>query len=89
MTLGQEFHAFAAGLETEIDFLRMAEQPLFSINMGATAIGSGLNAPKGYAQKTAVHLAKITDKPIVMADDMFAATWDQHAFVVESGALRK
>jgi len=88
MTLGQEFHAFAAGLETEIDFLRMAEQPLFSINMGATAIGSGLNAPEGYAQKTAVHLAKITDKPIVMADDMFAATWDQHAFVVESGALR-
>ena len=88
MTLGQEFHAFAAGLETEIDFLRMAEQPLFSINMGATAIGSGLNAPEGYAQKTAKHLAKITDKPIVMADDMFAATWDQHAFVVESGALR-
>ena len=88
MTLGQEFHAFAAGLETEIAFLRMAEQPLFNINMGATAIGSGLNAPEGYAKKTANHLAKLTDKPIVVADDMFAATWDQHAFVVESGALR-
>ena len=88
MTLGQEFHAFAAALETEVAFLRMAEQPLFSINMGATAIGSGLNAPAGYAEKTAGHLARLTGKPISVADDLFAATWDQHAFVVESGALR-
>jgi aspartate ammonia-lyase len=88
MTLGQEFHAFAAALEKEIVFLRMAEKPLFTVNMGATAIGSGLNAPEGYAQKTAEHLARLTGKPIVVADDLFAATWDQHAFVVESGALR-
>jgi aspartate ammonia-lyase len=88
MTLGQEFHAFAAALETEIAFLRDAEKPLFTINMGATAIGSGLNAPKGYGKKTARHLAKLTDKPIVMADDLFAATWDQHAFVAESAGLK-
>ncbi len=88
MTLGQEFHAFASALETEIAFLRDAEKPLFTINMGATAIGSGLNAPKGYAQKTTKHLAKLTGKPIVLADDLFAATWDQHAFVAESAALR-
>ena len=88
MTLGQEFHAFAAALETEVAFLRNAEQPLFSINMGATAIGSGLNAPPGYAEKTARHLARQTGKPIVVADDLFAATWDQHAFVAESAALR-
>jgi len=88
MTLGQEFHAFASALETEIAFLRDAEKPLFSINMGATAIGSGLNAPKGYAEKTTKHLAQLTGKPIVLADDLFAATWDQHAFVAESAALR-
>jgi aspartate ammonia-lyase len=88
MTLGQEFHAFASALETEIAFLRNAEKPLFTINMGATAIGSGLNAPKGYAEKTTRHLAKLTGKPIVLADDLFAATWDQHAFVAESAALR-
>lgn len=88
MTLGQEFHAFASALETEIAFLRDAEKPLFTINMGATAIGSGLNAPKGYAQKTTKHLAKLTGKPIVLAEDLFAATWDQHAFVAESAALR-
>jgi len=88
MTLGQEFHAFAAAMETELEFLRNAEKPLFSINMGATAIGSGLNAPEGYAQKTAKHLATLTGKPIVLADDLFAATWDQHAFVAESAAMR-
>ena len=88
MTLGQEFHAFASALETEIAFLRDAEKPLFSINMGATAIGTGLNAPSGYAEKTTKHLAQQTGKPIVLADDLFAATWDQHAFVAESAALR-
>jgi aspartate ammonia-lyase len=88
MTLGQEFHAFASAIETEIAFLRDAEKPLFIINMGATAIGSGLNAPAGYGQKTAEHLAQQTGKPVVLADDLFAATWDQHAFVAASGALR-
>ena len=88
MTVGQEFHAFAASVQTEIDFLRAAEKPLFVINMGATAIGSGLNAPEGYGQKTAQHLAQQTGKPIVLADDLFAATWDQHAFVAESSALK-
>ena len=51
MTLGQEFHAFAAALETEIAFLRDAEKPLFVINMGATAIGSGSMRPKAMPKK--------------------------------------
>src|SRR6187399_2310453 len=56
--------------------------------MGATAIGTGLNAPKGYAERTASHLAKLTGKPIVAAPDMLAATWDQQGFVVYSSALK-
>ena len=88
MTLGQEFHAMAAALEGEIAFIRAAEKPLFSINMGGTAIGTGLNAPPGYADKTAAHLARLTGKPFVKAGDLIAATWDQHAFVAQSGALR-
>jgi aspartate ammonia-lyase len=56
--------------------------------MGATAIGTGLNAPKGYAEKCAAHLAKLTNKPIVPASDMLAATWDQQGFVVYSAALK-
>ena len=52
MTVGQEFHAFAASLESEIALLRDAEKYLYAVNMGATAIGTGINAPKGYAEKT-------------------------------------
>jgi len=88
MTVGQEFHAFAASLEGEIQLLRDSEKYLYPVNMGATAIGTGLNAPKGYAEKCAAHLAELTGKPIVPAKDMLAATWDQQGFVVYSSALK-
>ncbi len=88
MTVGQEFHAFAASLEGEIQLLRDAEKYLYAVNMGATAIGTGINVPKGYAEKCAAELAKLTGKPIVPATDMVAATWDQQGFVVYSAALK-
>src|SRR4029434_11040133 len=88
MTVGQEFHAFAASLESEINLLREDEKHLYAVNMGATAIGTGLNASKGYAEKCAAHLAKLTGKPIVPATDMIAATWDQQGFVAYSSALK-
>src|ERR1044071_8119248 len=88
MTVGQEFHAFAASFEDEIKLLKDSEKYLYTVNMGATAIGTGLNAPKGYAEKCAMHLARLTGKPIVPAPDMLAATWDQQGFVVYSSALK-
>jgi aspartate ammonia-lyase len=88
MTVGQEFHAFAASLESEILSLKNAEKSLYEINMGATAIGSGINVPKGYDKAVAEELAKLLKKPIVPAQDMFAATWDQQGFVTYSGALK-
>src|SRR5271170_7782730 len=88
MTVGQEFYAFAASLDSEIQLLRDAEKSLYAVNMGATAIGTGINVPKGYPEKFAEHLAKLTGKPIVPASDMLAATWDQQGFVVYSAALR-
>jgi aspartate ammonia-lyase len=88
MTVGQEFHAFASSIESEIAFLREAEKQLYAVNMGATAIGTGINVPKGYADKCAAHLAKLMGKPIVPASDMIAATWDQEGFVAYSGALK-
>jgi aspartate ammonia-lyase len=87
MTVGQEFHAFAASLESEILLLKDAEKYLYAENMGATAIGTGINVPKGYAERCAYHLAKLTGKPIVPASDMIAATWEQQGFVVYSSAL--
>jgi aspartate ammonia-lyase len=88
MTVGQEFHAFAASLEDEIKLLRDSEKYLYAVNMGATAIGTGINVPKGYPEKCAAHLAKLTGKPIVPATDMLSATWDQQGFVVYSSALK-
>jgi aspartate ammonia-lyase len=88
MTVGQEFHGYADSIDTEIRALREAEKHLYAVNMGATAIGTGLNAPKGYAQRCAEHLAKLTGKPIVPANDMIAATWDQEGFVAYSSALK-
>jgi aspartate ammonia-lyase len=88
MTVGQEFHAFAAALEDEIRLLRDAEKYLYAVNMGATAIGTGINVPKGYPEKCAAHLATLTGKPIVPAADLIAATWDQQGFVVYSSALK-
>jgi len=88
MTVGQEFHAFAASLEDEIAGLRDAEKSLYTVNMGATAIGTGINVPKGYSERCAAHLAQLIGKPIVPAADMLAATWDQRGFVVYSAALK-
>src|SRR6185436_9502762 len=88
MTVGQEFHAFAASLESEIQFLQDAERYLYPVNMGATAIGTGINVPKGYAERCAAELAALTQKPIVPASDMIAATWEQQGFVVYSSALK-
>src|SRR5437868_10494145 len=88
MTVGQEFHAFAASLDSEIQLLKNAEKSLYAVNMGATAIGTGINVPKGYPEKCAAHLAELTGKPIVPASDMLAATWDQQGFVIYSSALK-
>jgi aspartate ammonia-lyase len=88
MTVGQEFHALAAALESEIAIIRSYEKPLLQLNMGGTAIGTGLNAPKGYAGKVARHLTELTDKKFVVAEDLIAATWDQQAFLSASSANR-
>lgn len=88
MTVGQEFHAFAASLESQIQELKDAEKSLYAVNMGATAIGTQINVPKGYPEKCAAHLAELTHKPIVPASDMIEATWDQQGFVVYSAALK-
>lgn len=88
MTLGQEFHAFGNQLDAEIAALRRSESFLCEQNMGATAIGTGITASPGYAEKVAVHLAKITGKPIVMSKDLIAATSSQQSFVIYSSALK-
>jgi aspartate ammonia-lyase len=88
MTLGQEFHGFANQLESAIEVLHKTEAYLYEENMGATAIGTGLTASPGYAEKCAAQLAKITGKPMVLAKDLVAATSSMQAFVMYSAALK-
>ena len=88
MTVGQEFHGFGNQIEGAIEALRKSEAYLYEENMGATAIGTGLTATPGYAEKCAVQLAKITGKPIVLAKDLIAATSSMQAFVMYSSAVK-
>jgi aspartate ammonia-lyase len=88
MTLGQEFAAFAASLEDEVRTLERAASFFLEINMGGTAIGTGLNAPKGYAKKCVRHLAKITKKKFRLAKDLVEATQDTQSFVIYSSVLK-
>ena len=88
MTLGQEFHAFGAQLDDAIEVLRDVEAYLCQINMGATAIGTGITATPGYDVKCAAELAKITGKPIVLAKDLIGATSSMQGFVMFSSAYK-
>src|SRR3974390_2237173 len=88
MTLGQEFNAFGESLENEIYALERIETVLHEVNMGGTAIGTGLNAPAGYAERCAAHLAEITGKPIKLAPDLVEATQDTQPFVLYSSVLK-
>jgi aspartate ammonia-lyase len=88
MTVGQELHAFASALDSEIQLLKDAEKSLYAVNMGATAIGTGITVPKGYPEAVAAELTRLMSKPIVPATDMLEATWDQQSFVVYSSALK-
>ena len=88
MTLGQEFEAFAETLTGEVRALEVIQRVLCEINMGATAIGTGLNAPPGFAEKCAGHLAKITGLPIHVAPDLIEATQDTTAFVLHSSCRK-
>ena len=88
MTLGQEFNAFGESLENEITALERVENILYEVNMGGTAIGTGLNAPEGYAERCVKHLAEVTGKPIVLAKDLVEATQDTQPFVLYSSVLK-
>lgn len=88
MTLGQEFNAFGESLENEITALERVENILYEVNMGGTAIGTGLNAPEGYAERCVKHLAQVTGKPIVLAPDLVEATQDTQPFVLYSSVLK-
>jgi aspartate ammonia-lyase len=89
MTLGQEFGAYATTIGEDIQRMKEAQSLITEINMGATAIGTGVNAPKGYAKKCVAYLRQISGIPVVLANDLIEATWDTGAYVQVSGTTKR
>ena len=89
MTLGQEFTAFGHTILEDVDRLGEAQALIREINMGATAIGTGLNAPSGYAEAVRVHLSRLAGLEFITAPDLVEATADTGAFVQLSGVLKR
>ena len=89
MTLGDEFNAFAHNLAEEQAILRDAADRLLEINLGATAIGTGLNTPAGYRHQVTATLAEVTDLPIKSAADLIEATSDTGAYVLAHSAVKR
>ncbi len=89
MTLGQEFSTYAVMLQEDEDRLLEASSLLHEINLGATAIGTGINAPPGYAAAVCAHLCALTGEPLVTAGNLIEATQDAGAFVQLSGVLKR
>ena len=89
MTLGQEFMAFSHTLQEDVERLAEAQWLIREINLGATAIGTGINAPPGYAELACKRLAVIADVPVVTAFDLVEATSDTGAFVQLSGVMKR
>ena len=89
MTLGQEFQAFADILREETQRFRDLEGPLGEVALGGTAIGTGVNAPKGYAAVACKHLAVISGFPITTASNPIEATSDTGMYLSWSSVLRR
>jgi aspartate ammonia-lyase len=89
MTLGQEFAAFAAMIADDEKRLRESAYLMCEINMGGTAIGTGINAPVGYVDVVTPKLAEISGVPVKAAANLIAATSDTGAFADISGVLKR
>lgn len=88
MTLGQEFRAFATTLGEDLGKLKtIAPDLLTEVNLGGTAIGTGINADPGYQTLAVRSLAEISGQPLKPAADLIEATSDMGAFVLFSGML--
>jgi aspartate ammonia-lyase len=89
MTLGQAFEAYSVLLEEEIARLNQNVELFLEVNMGGTAIGTGINADPRYSGVVIEHLREITGKPIVLATNLVEATQDTGAFIMYSSAVKR
>ncbi len=89
MSLGDEFGAWSTNLKEEIKSLERNRDLILEVNLGATAIGTGLNAPKEYSEISIKFLREYTEFDFVRAPNLIEATSDCGAYVMQSGALKR
>ncbi len=89
MTLGQEFRAFGVTLGEEVERLRAAAGLIREINMGATAIGTGINTDPSYAEKVRAALSRVTGLDLITSPNLVEATQDTGVFVHLSSTLKR
>lgn len=88
LTLGQEFSGYVAQLDAAMDNIKKTLPNLYELAIGGTAVGTGLNAPAKFGEKTAAKIAELTGLPFVSARNKFAALAANDAMVFASGALK-
>ena len=89
MTLGQEFAAFGVTLGEELRHLEHARGLMLEVNLGATAIGTGVNAPDEYPEAAVSALAEISGRPCVLSPNLIEATSDAGAYVMAHAACKR
>jgi aspartate ammonia-lyase len=89
MTLGQSFAAWATTLEEELERLEQNASLFLEVNLGGTAIGTGINADPAYGSKVIEHLREISGFDVRLAPDLVEATQDTGSFVMYSSALKR
>jgi len=89
MTLGQEFEAYAVTLSEEVERIEQNAALFLEVNMGATAIGTGINSEPGYSEACVKYLREVTGMDIKLAANLVEATQDTGAFVMYSSAIKR
>lgn len=89
MSLGQEFGAYAVNLDEEMSVLASSAKTLLALNLGATAIGTGVNTPPHYQESVIEHLKDVTGLPVSGAEDLIEATQDTGDYVLVHAALKR
>ncbi len=84
----QEISGWRASLERDVELLKMAAKPLHELALGGTAVGTGLNAPKGFSELVAAKVAGLTGKPFVTAENKFHALTSKDELVFAHGAIK-
>ena len=88
IAFSQEISGWRSSLERDCEMIRFALKPLYELALGGTAVGTGLNAPKGFAERAAAEIAALTGKPFVTSGNKFHALTSRDELVFAHGAVK-